>query len=371
MTSRILEGTLSDRSYYHLEATKRIDNPDQRISEDINMFVHVSLEFFVDVLRSIIDLAAFSFILAQIDMRLFVGAIIYAVTGTLVSSYVGKPLVKLNFNQFQKEADFRYSLIRLRENAESVAFYGGEWRELFEIARRLARLGRNYASIISTQRNLEFFTTSYTFLVQIIPASIVAPRIFSGEVEIGSVTQAYSAFNHILADLSLIVNNFALLSKFSAGLDRLGEFVNELEQHKLDLKKDAQQVADDNRQMSSQSRLPLLPEQGGGNNVPIVTTGYQKQEKGLVVKLNMSAPFAFHTVSKSDSGLSPSPAPAGSGIGKIKSFEMRPWDDEKQHQDEPEVEHTQEILEIKSLTVYTPDQAKKLVTRLDLKLHRG
>jgi len=241
MTERVLTLYTANRAFYSIEnlstqdassskggASTSLDNPDQRIAEDVRSFCTVSLAFFITVLTSCIDLVSFSAILWSIYPQLFVAILVYASLGTVVTAYLGKKLAALNFEQLQREADFRYSLMRLRENAESIAFYGGEEQERAESQERLNSLIDNVQELIRQQRNLEFFTTSYRYLIQILPGTIVAPLYFKGAVELGSVSQSYSAFNHILGDLSLIVNQFEDLARFGAGIDRLGEFIEAL-----------------------------------------------------------------------------------------------------------------------------------------------
>jgi putative ATP-binding cassette transporter len=137
LTNRITDLYYANRVYYTLEASKEIDNPDQRIAEDVRAFTRDSLEFFITALTAVIDLVAFSSILFKIYPQLFVAIIAYATIGTLITTTVGRRLVGLNFLQLQREAFFRYSLMRVRENSESIAFYGGEGLELKEIRRRL------------------------------------------------------------------------------------------------------------------------------------------------------------------------------------------------------------------------------------------
>jgi len=134
----------------------------------------------------------------------------------------------LNYDKLQKEADFRYSLVRVRENAESIAFYAGEDIEGREVSQRLKKVVENKKDINKAQRNLEFFTTAYSYLIQILPVSVVAPQYFAGSIQLGVVSQSSGAFNHILNDLSVIVNQFEALSSFSAGIDRLSSFMKNM-----------------------------------------------------------------------------------------------------------------------------------------------
>ena len=177
-------------------------------------------------MTSVVDLGSFSAILYSIKPDLFLVILGYSVFGTAVTTSLGKSLIPLNFEQLRREANFRYSLVRVRENAESIAFYRGEAVEADEIGTRFGSVIDNSLEIIKTTRNLEFFTTSYRYLIQVLPVSVVAPQYFAGSIPLGVVTQTSGAFNHILSDLSVIVNQFEQLSAFSAGVSRLSDFYN-------------------------------------------------------------------------------------------------------------------------------------------------
>jgi vitamin B12/bleomycin/antimicrobial peptide transport system ATP-binding/permease protein len=224
MTARTFDLYTSRRVYYNLQQVSSIDNPDQRITEDVNSFTAFSLQLVITIITSIIDLISFSTILWSIYPTLFGAILLYALAGTVITTLLGKTLVGLNFQQLSKEADLRYSLVRLRENAESIAFYGGEDLEGQAVEARVERVMDNRRLINKAQRNLEFFTTSYRYLVQILPVAVVAPRYFAGEIQLGVISQSVGAFNHILSDLSIIVNQFESLSAFSAGVERLSTF---------------------------------------------------------------------------------------------------------------------------------------------------
>lgn len=225
MTDRTLQLYYSNRAYYTVERGGEIDNPDQRITEDVRSFTAFSLSLFITVITSVIDLVSFSAILYSIQPQLFGAIVAYAAFGTIVTTILGKELVGLNFLKLQKEADFRYMLVRIRENAESIAFYGGEDIEGKEVSNRLNKVIENKGDIIRTQRNLEFFTTGYSYLIQVFPIAVVAPQYFAGAIELGVISQSVGAFNHILRDLSIIVNQFEGLSSFTAGIDRLYQFM--------------------------------------------------------------------------------------------------------------------------------------------------
>lgn len=222
-TEKTLVDYFACRNYYEIDQRKTVDNPDQRIADDINAFSATSLSLFMTIFMSAIDLVNFSFILLTIYPKLFIVLFSYSSVGTVIAVLLGRRMINLNFLQLQKEADFRYSLIRVRENAESIAFYNGESREKVETERRFSSAVDNMIDLIIWSRNLAFFTTSYSYLIQILPLTIIAPLYFSGSIELGVVSQSQQAFQHILDDLSLIVNEFERLSAFSAGVDRLGE----------------------------------------------------------------------------------------------------------------------------------------------------
>jgi putative ATP-binding cassette transporter len=224
MTDRTLQLYQDNRVYYALERGREVDNPDQRISEDVKSFTSFSLTLFLTVVTSIIDLVSFSFILYSIYPQLFIAILAYSIFGTVTTAWLGKDLVRLNYDQLSKEADFRYSLVRLRDNAESIAFYSGEDLEGRAIQERLKGVIQNARDLLGTQRNLEFFTNGYRFMIQLLPVTVVAPRYFAGAIELGVISQSVGAFNHILNDLSIIVNQFEQLSRFSAGIERLSVF---------------------------------------------------------------------------------------------------------------------------------------------------
>lgn len=177
MTAWTFDLYRTNQVYYKLERdyqSSKIDNPDQRITEDVKAFTTISLTLFITLLTSVIDLASFSVILFGIDPQLFVAIIVYAGAGTIVTTLLGKSLVRLNFQQLRREADLRYSLVRLRDNSESIAFYAGEDIEGRAVEERLERTMNNRRNINAAQRNLEFFTNSYRYLIQILPVAVVA-----------------------------------------------------------------------------------------------------------------------------------------------------------------------------------------------------
>ncbi|XP_066316943.1 ABC transporter D family member 2, chloroplastic-like isoform X2 [Miscanthus floridulus] len=224
MTSYYMKRYFKNRTFYKIQSQSIIDNPDQRINDDLSAFTGTALAFSLTLFNAAVDLVSFSNILCAIYPPLFIVLVVYSLGGTAISVFLGKNLVSLNFMQEKKEADFRYGLVRVRENAESIAFYGGEENELQLLLDRFRRAFENLSELLIASRNLEFFTNGYRYLIQILPAAVVAPMYFSGKIEFGVINQSVSAFNHILSDFSLIVFQFQSISAFSAVIDRLGEF---------------------------------------------------------------------------------------------------------------------------------------------------
>jgi putative ATP-binding cassette transporter len=222
LTSRFLDSYLKGRKYYEIGSNSEIDNPDQRISEDINTFTGRSINFLLIFLGSLMQLVAFSAVLWSIS-HLLVGVLaVYSTMGTAFALYVfGNPLIRLNFWQLRLEADFRFSLMRVRENAESIAFYRGEAQERAHIDSKFDKVIRNFASLIRKQRALNLFQRTFSQLTLVLPGVILANGVLSGELEVGRAIQAAGAFTAVLGAVGVIVDNFESLSRFVAGIDRL------------------------------------------------------------------------------------------------------------------------------------------------------
>ncbi|BAT93094.1 hypothetical protein LR48_Vigan05g040100 [Vigna angularis] len=224
MTSYYMDRYLNNQTFYKIQSQSIIDNPDQRIVDDLSSFTGTSLAFSLTLFNAAVDLISFSNILFGIYPPLFVVLLVYSIGGTAISVFLGRGLVNLNFLQEKKEADFRYGLVRVRENAESIAFYSGEESEMQLLLQRFKSAFENLTQLLIASRNLEFFTNGYRYVIQVLPAAVVAPMYFSGKIEFGVINQSVSAFNHILGDFSLIVYQFQAISAFSAVINRLGEF---------------------------------------------------------------------------------------------------------------------------------------------------
>lgn len=232
LTQHFLGRYFSGRAYYRLNAETGIDNPDQRMAEDINAFTQQSLYFSMIVLSSVIQLVAFAGVLWTISQGLVYFLIGYALITTVFTATVfGRRLIGLNFKQLQREADFRFNLVRVREHAEPIAFHNGEAREMSALMRVFDALFANYRQVLSWQLRLNTFQYAHSFLTIVLPVVIISGQVLSGELEVGRAIQATGAFTAILSALTVIVEHFEGLSRFSAGIDRLHAFSDTLDQH--------------------------------------------------------------------------------------------------------------------------------------------
>lgn len=227
LTRDFLRRYFSQRAYYELNTNPEIDNPDQRIAEDINTFTQRSLYFLLVLIGALLQLTAFCGVLWSISKALVLFLVIYAIAGTAITLLVfGRVLIGLNFYQLKREADFRFSLVRIRENAEAIAFYRGEAQESWQIGEYFNGAFGNYKKLIRAQLNLNLFQYSYSLMTIILPYSIIAGQVLAGEMEVGRAIQAAGAFAAILSALTIIVDNFESFSRFAAGIDRLDSFAN-------------------------------------------------------------------------------------------------------------------------------------------------
>ncbi|MGA8020598.1 MAG: SbmA/BacA-like family transporter [Desulfobacterales bacterium] len=220
-TRRTIHVYANKRVYYRLKMAGEIENPDQRIAEDIRAFTATTISFVLMLLNGTLTVVAFSGVLWSISPMLFGVSVLYSAAGTCLTYFIGRRLVRLNFDQLDKEANFRAALLHLRSNAESVALCRHEGRLIRLLIRNLGDLTGNFLNIIKTTRNVNFCTTGYNWLIQIIPALIIAPLFIDGKVQFGVITQSAIAFGHLLGAFSLIVTQFQKISSFTAVLARL------------------------------------------------------------------------------------------------------------------------------------------------------
>ena len=244
LTRKYLDDWLADRAYYQLQLGSTTDNPDQRISEDLNQFTTYVLSLSVGLVTSVVSLASFLVILwglsgpaeipfgasgtIHIPGYLVWAALLYAGVGTWLTVKIGRPLVPLNFARQRFEADFRFSLVRLRENAESVALLGGEPVELRVFHERFHSVFENFGLIMKRQRCLTWLTLGYTQVAVIFPVVVVSPRYFARQIGLGSLMQVVNAFSFVQNSLSFIVNSYSDIATLLAVTQRLGGFEERL-----------------------------------------------------------------------------------------------------------------------------------------------
>ena len=236
LTEVYLGQWLEGRAYYRMALTDPVtDNPDQRIAEDARMFVDDTLALGLGLMNSVVTLGSFVIVLWSLSGPLSVlgveipgymvwVALIYALLGTWLAHLIGRPLVALNFTQQKVEADFRYALVRFRENVEGIALYGGEADEKRGLTQRFRALMENWWAIMTATKRLTFFTAGYTQVAIIFPIVVAAPAYFAGRIQLGGLIQTSSAFGQVQGALSWFVDNYARLTEWRATVERLTGF---------------------------------------------------------------------------------------------------------------------------------------------------
>jgi vitamin B12/bleomycin/antimicrobial peptide transport system ATP-binding/permease protein len=241
LTEHFLRNWLGDQAYYRMQLNQATtDNPDQRIAEDLNSFATVTLGLSLGLLSAVVTLVSFLSILWTLSGALTIplgsgasiaipgymvlAALIYAVIGTVLTRWIGNPLVRLNFDQQRYEADFRFSMVRLRENAENVAFYGGEAHELDTFQTRFARVVANWWGIIKRRKKLTWFTYGYDQVAIVFPFLVAAPRYFNKVIQLGGLMQIASAFRQVQESLSFIISSYTEIAEYQAVVQRLSGF---------------------------------------------------------------------------------------------------------------------------------------------------
>jgi len=237
LTERYLGAWLADGAYYRMQLTAgETDNPDQRIAEDLRLFVTGALGLSIGGMRAVVTLVSFLGILWGLSgsATLPIGAhgitvpgymvwvaFLYAVVGTWLTNLIGRPLIRLNFDQQRYEADFRFNLVRFRENTEGVALYRGEADEMRSFRERFAWVVQNWWAIMRRQKRLTWFTAGYGQAAVIFPFLVAAPRFFRGEIPLGGLMQTSQAFGQVQDSLSFIVTSYTDIAEWRAVILRL------------------------------------------------------------------------------------------------------------------------------------------------------
>jgi vitamin B12/bleomycin/antimicrobial peptide transport system ATP-binding/permease protein len=228
LTRHLLGRYLARRTYDLIRARKEIDNPDQRIAEDVRTFTSALLSFMVMLTNAALTTVAFAGVLWSISRLLLFAAVLYSAVGSLVTIVLGYRLVTLDQMQLRKEADLRCGIIHVREHLEprSARVDANDARM---VLRRLRRVVHNGRSVISVSRNLGFFTSGYNYMVPLLPILLVGPRYLRGDVEFGVVTQSAMAFAQLLGAFSLVVVQFQSIAAFAAVVHRIGSLWEAME----------------------------------------------------------------------------------------------------------------------------------------------
>ena len=252
MTTHYLQRWLSNQAFYKLELmrfasqpdapgapAKNPDNPDQRIQEDINQFTSYTVSLTMGLLNAVVTLASFVGILwglsggfafmlggSEFNIPGFMVwmALLYCLAGSVLSHYIGRPQIKLNFEQQRLEADFRHHMVRVREYSEAIALDRGEAVERGQLDGRFGQVLGNYLALIKAQKNLVWFTSFFGQAAVVFPFVVAAPRFFSGAIQLGELMQIASAFGQVQGALSWFVDNYSSLAAWRATTDRLTSF---------------------------------------------------------------------------------------------------------------------------------------------------
>lgn len=229
LTRRITGLYIEQRLYLHFPGETSVSNPDQRMTEDVKQLTTVTLSFVLMILNGTMTVISFSGVLWMISPKLFIVAVLYALAGSGLTIWLGRPLIRLNYRQSDFEADFRSELIRTRRECKEIAAAGAEPDVRDLLTSKIDNLVTNLRHIIAVNRNLSFFTTGYNYLIQLIPVVIVAPMFISRQVEFGVIGQSTMAFATLLGAFSLVITQFQAISSYASVIARLGEFVENAE----------------------------------------------------------------------------------------------------------------------------------------------
>jgi vitamin B12/bleomycin/antimicrobial peptide transport system ATP-binding/permease protein len=246
LTEKYVNAWLHNRAYYQLQLKSTIDNPDQRISEDVQLFTTQACTLGLGLFTSIVGMASMLVILwglsgtgaialgkfgtVYIPGYLVWAALLYAGAATWITTKIGRPLVPLNFLKQRFEGDFRFSLVRIRENAESVASYGGERVELGVFKERFNNVADNFRRIMKRQMRLGWFTQSYGQVALVFPYLVVSPRYFAKQMPLGGLMQVVNAFIYVSDRLSYIITSYSDIVAWFAVTERLAGFEQKLEE---------------------------------------------------------------------------------------------------------------------------------------------
>ena len=285
LTDNFLSRYFQNRCYYLLDSNSNvseIDNPDQRISEDIKYFTSVTLDFLIDTLYAILTVVSFSAILWSISKTLTLGLIIYVFIGTWIAILTGKRMIRIYYDQLRLEADFRYSMVHVRDNSESIAFYRGERKEIKNILKVFSKALINFDLLIIWQSIIDLFQFMYSNLMRFPVYILVAPLYFANEIDFGTITQAWIAFFQVFGALSIVTNQIENISAFSASIFRLGNFDNAMNEIPLNEENNKNKI---NYKLSDKISLEKLSLMTPGSNKFIINElSLNLEDNNLLIK---------------------------------------------------------------------------------------
>ena len=273
LTDQYLSRWLKGQVYYRLQVQNSdTDNPDQRISEDINQFVNLSLQLLIGFLKQLTTLVAFGVVLWNLSGAftlnlggqdiviygyMFWFSFVYSGIGTVCAHLVGRKLIGLNFEQQRFEADFRFNMMRVRENSESIAFYGGENAENKGFHERFAKVISNFWQLMKQTKILNFYVNGYAQLAVIVPLILAAPQYFAGAIALGGLMQTVSAFGRVQDALSYFVESYDSIAQLAAVVKRLDTFTEHMERAEMVENGVRPQTADDTELRVEDLRVQL------------------------------------------------------------------------------------------------------------------
>lgn len=300
LTNYYVNNWFTKHAYYKTRfLSNYVDNPDQRISQDINGFIGTVLDLSLGLVSNLVSLLSFVFILYSISgpLAFTLGgqhivingymvwvALLYAVIGTYITFLIGRPLIKLNFKQENYEADFRFGLMRVREYAENIAFYHGESQEKRSLKEKFTNVVDNFMAIVYRQMKLDIFNVAYSQIANIFPIVVASPRYFSKMIQLGDLMQISSAFGRVQGSLSFFIDSYSSLAGLRAIMDRLYGFQSAIHE--------AAELATVSKQDTQQAYLAVSE----------FTVNLPTVERNLVRGLNFSLQAGSRLLIRGDSG---------------------------------------------------------------------
>lgn len=229
LSTSFFAGYFSNQAYLKMTRDKELDNPDQRMAQDVDSFCNSSVGLFISIIDAVVNVTMFAGLLWYLSGTLTWTVIGYSALGSIIVILIGRALVKLTFNQMKTEADLRFGLAEVRREAETVALYRGEALAMAQAKTRLGRVIDTLMSIMNVNRNIQLFTNAYNMFVPVIPALIMAPLYFKGTAKFGDITQATMAFQAVFNGATILIGQFGGITAFTATINRLGSFLEGLE----------------------------------------------------------------------------------------------------------------------------------------------